>query len=342
MYDPNCECNTPEWWEDSDDEQGLCPCKYALKQAQKNKSCRRSPCRSHTSRRFDDNDDYGSSQPKYFLDAIPSNSLEPFSQPPGPAQPIPCIAMLNPYEQESPLLERKYNENTRVFSRPYVVPNIVDSQGHYQSSAIEEVLNWKTQNVVSQNLALKRIDSKLDSLALKTDGLAYQIDQRGYMSSKFKENEMELQAIQRDLKRIELDMAKKQSQLSQPKIPLQSKPQFLHKPRTRPPYFTPLHSTYEPGTHSGTIKSPSPYTKGISISEPSSTSSPPSQIPPSQEKNKKAISFPITQPPTYSNVTSIISKSSQTIPPPNTSTVVILHNLIPFTLLQDSSSSDES
>ncbi|KAI9071414.1 hypothetical protein K1719_046626 [Acacia pycnantha] len=25
MYDPNCECNTPEWWEDSDDKQGLCP-----------------------------------------------------------------------------------------------------------------------------------------------------------------------------------------------------------------------------------------------------------------------------------------------------------------------------
>ncbi|KAI9070471.1 hypothetical protein K1719_047566 [Acacia pycnantha] len=107
--------------EDSDDEQGMYPCKYALKQEHKNKSFGRSPCRSHTSKRFDDNDDYGSSQPistrhftrrwqpppppkrlskdmslveltietghldlvqKYSLDVVPSSPLEPFVQPP--------------------------------------------------------------------------------------------------------------------------------------------------------------------------------------------------------------------------------------------------------------------
>ncbi|KAI9071270.1 hypothetical protein K1719_046767 [Acacia pycnantha] len=63
MCDPNCECDTPEWWEDSDDEQGLYPCKYALKQAKKNKSFAISPCRAHRTKKFDDNDDCGSSQP---------------------------------------------------------------------------------------------------------------------------------------------------------------------------------------------------------------------------------------------------------------------------------------
>ncbi|KAI9107286.1 hypothetical protein K1719_021674 [Acacia pycnantha] len=149
--------------------------------------------------------------------------------------------MLNPYEQEFPPLERRVDQNTKVPSKPYIVPNIVDAQGNYQSSQAEEVLNWQTQNAVSQNIALRRIDYKLDSLTTKTDGLAYQIDQifeevknlylhhrqqaqkldaelktfikRGYMGSQFKQKEIELQVIQQDLKRIELDMTKKQSQV---------------------------------------------------------------------------------------------------------------------------------
>ncbi|KAI9087328.1 hypothetical protein K1719_030648 [Acacia pycnantha] len=123
MCDPNCECNTPEWWEEdcSDDEQGLYPSKYAFEKAKKNKSSHRSPCRSHRSKKFDDDNDYGAPQPvssrrstrrwqpppppkksskdmslaelmletghhdlvkKYFPDAIPSIPPEPYSKPP--------------------------------------------------------------------------------------------------------------------------------------------------------------------------------------------------------------------------------------------------------------------
>ncbi|KAI9127507.1 hypothetical protein K1719_000500 [Acacia pycnantha] len=65
MCDPNCECDTPEWWEEdcSDDEQGLYPSKYAFEKAKKNKSSHRSHCRSHGSRKFDADDDYSPPQP---------------------------------------------------------------------------------------------------------------------------------------------------------------------------------------------------------------------------------------------------------------------------------------
>ncbi|KAI9071663.1 hypothetical protein K1719_046371 [Acacia pycnantha] len=75
------------------------------------------------------------------------------------------------------LVELIVDQNTRVPSRPYVVPNTVDAQGNFQSIQAKEVLNWQTQNIVCQNTTLRRIDSKLDSLTTKTDGLAYQINQ---------------------------------------------------------------------------------------------------------------------------------------------------------------------
>ncbi|KAI9124125.1 hypothetical protein K1719_005425 [Acacia pycnantha] len=204
MCDPHCECDTPEWWEEdcSDDEQGLYPSKYAFEKTKKNKSSHRSHCRSHRSRKFEDDDDYSPQIPvssrrstrrwqpppppkksskdmslaelmletghhdlvqKYFPNATPSTPPEPYSQPPViTPQPVPCIAMMNSYEHDFPPLERKYDHTTRVPSKPYVTPNTVDAQG--------------------------------------------------YMGSQFKQKELELQAIQQDLKKIELDMAKKKSQ----------------------------------------------------------------------------------------------------------------------------------
>lgn len=73
----------------------------------------------------------------YFPKDVPPNV-----QPPVIAQPIPCNAMMNPYDKDFPHLKRKFDENTRVFARPYVIPNTVNSQEHYQSSASDEVLNW--------------------------------------------------------------------------------------------------------------------------------------------------------------------------------------------------------
>ncbi|KAI9109912.1 hypothetical protein K1719_018953 [Acacia pycnantha] len=246
MCDPNCECDTPEWWEEdcSDDEQGLYPSKYAFEKAKKNKSSHKSHCRSHKSRKFDDDDNYSPPQPfpsrrstrrwqpppspkksskdmslaelmletghhdlvqQYFPNAIPGTPPEPYSQPPViTPQPVPCIAMMNAYEHDFPPLERKYDHNTRVPSKPYVTLNTVDAQGNHQALRAEE-LDQLSEEVKNLHFQYRQQDDKLDV------ELRAFID-RGYMRSQFKQKELELQAIQQDLKKIELDMAKKKSQ----------------------------------------------------------------------------------------------------------------------------------
>ncbi|KAI9111085.1 hypothetical protein K1719_017960 [Acacia pycnantha] len=266
---------------------------------------------------------------KYF----PSTPSEPFVQPPVTHQPIPCIAMLNPYEQEFPPLEKRIDQNTRVPSKPYFVPNTVDAQGNYQATQAEEVLKWQTQNAVCQNTTLKRIDSKLDSLITKTDGLAYQINQvseevkslylhqrqqaqkldaelkafieRGYMGSQFKQKELELQSIQQNLKRIELDIAKKQSQAiydPYPSFSMIPAPLFSSSPTAYPEEADYINSSnlIIHGSHLGS--------KGIHISEPSSNTSTPI-------------------PPSYSTITSTMPSSQTTTvatPPPHTSAIAEL------------------
>ncbi|KAI9128674.1 hypothetical protein K1719_000157 [Acacia pycnantha] len=249
-----------EWWEEdcSDDEQGLYPSKYAFEKARKTSPPPQPVSSRRSTRRWQpppppkkSSKDMSLAElmletghhdlvQKYFPKATPSTPPEPYSQPPVFTQPVPCIAMMHAYEHNFPPLERKYDQNTRVPSKPFVTPNTVDAQGNHQASQAEEVLNWQTQNAVCQNTVLTRIDSKIDSLASKTDRLYLQLDQlseevknlyfqyrqqaekldaelrafidRGYMGSQFKQKELELQAIQQDLKKMELDMAKKKSQ----------------------------------------------------------------------------------------------------------------------------------
>ncbi|KAI9127750.1 hypothetical protein K1719_000743 [Acacia pycnantha] len=341
---------------------------------------------------------------KYFPDAIPSTPSEPYLQPlVATPQPIPCIAMMNVYEHDFPPLEMKYDQNTRVPSKPYVTPNTVDAQGNHQASQAEEVLNWQTQNAVCQNTVLKRIDSKIDSLATKTDGLYLQLDQlseevnnlyfqyrqqaekldaelrafidRGYMGSQFKQKELELQAIQQDLKKMELDMAKKKSQAiyepypSYPSFSTIPAPLFPSSPTSYPeaadyskqfkfnyPLFAQLSPPKLPSQPLPQPRNPQPVrprqrppwtpfqtydqgshsgSKGISINEPTF---PPSTIPTSSlpEKLKQAVSSN-PQPPSYSTVTSV--PTSQTTTPPHTSSIGILQNSNPFSPLQDSSES---
>ncbi|KAI9086870.1 hypothetical protein K1719_031193 [Acacia pycnantha] len=71
---------------------------------------------------------------KYFPNATPSTPPEPYSQPPIFTQPVPCIAMMHAYEHDFPPLERKYDQNTRVPSKPFVTPNTVDAQGSHSGS----------------------------------------------------------------------------------------------------------------------------------------------------------------------------------------------------------------
>ncbi|KAI9120297.1 hypothetical protein K1719_007330 [Acacia pycnantha] len=278
------------------------------------------------------------------------------NHPPATLQPISCIAMLNPYEQDFPPLERRVDQNTRVPSRPYVIPNTVDAQGIFQSTQTEEVLNWQNQNVVCQNTTLRRIDSKLDSLATKTDGLTYQIDQLSeeVKRSQFKQKEIELQAIQQDLKRIELDMAKKLSQVVYEPYPSFSTipaPLFPSSPTSYPkeadynkqfkfnhPLFAqlsppklPPQTKPQPRTQFTYPRQRPPFftpfqtydpgshsgSKGIQVNEPTSYTSTP--VPQSQEKQKQAVnpSQP-PQTPSYSTITSTTSSSQST----QTTTVV--------------------
>ncbi|KAI9109987.1 hypothetical protein K1719_019028 [Acacia pycnantha] len=258
---------------------------------------------------------------KYFPDAIPSAPLEPYAQSQTAfPQPIPCIAMLNSYDQDFPPLERKYDQHTMV------------------DQLSEEVKNM----YLHQRQQANKLDAELKAFI-----------ERGYMGSQFKQKEIELQEIQQDLKRIELDMAKKKSQaiyepypsfstipaplfpssptsypeeadyskpfkfnyplftqLSPPKLPPQTKPQprtqFVY-PRQRPPHFTPFQ-TFDP------------------------------------EKLIQAATPQNPQPPSYSIVTSTTSSTptSETITPPHTSSIGVLQNSNPFTSLQDSSDTKES
>ncbi|KAI9098559.1 hypothetical protein K1719_025184 [Acacia pycnantha] len=396
-------------WDVPDDEQGLYPSKYAFEKAKKNKSSHRSHCRSHRSRKFDDEDDYSPPQPvssrrstrrwqpppppkksskdmslaelmletghhglvqKYFPDSIPSTPPEPYSQSHLPTpQPLPCLAMLNDYEQDFPPLERKYDPNTRIPSKPYVTPNTFDAQGNHQASQAEEVLNWKTQNAVCQNTVLKRIDSKIDSLTTKTDGLYLQLDQ---LSEEFKQKELELQAIQQDLKKIDLDMAKKKSQAiyepypSYPSFSTIPAPLFPSSLTSYPeatdyskqfkfnyPLFAqlspsklPPQNKFQPRDQFIRPRQRPPFTpfqtydpgshsgsKGITINEPIPSTNSTS---PSAEKLKQDVSSP-TPPLSYSIVTTVPTTKASA--PPHTSSMGILQNSNPFTPLQDSSDS---
>ncbi|KAI9083023.1 hypothetical protein K1719_035038 [Acacia pycnantha] len=299
---------------------------------------------------------------KYFPNATPSTPPEPYSQPPVFTQPIPCIAMIHAYEHDFPPLERKYDQNTRVPSKPFVTPNTVDAQGNHQASQAEEVLNWQTQNAVCQNTVLTRIDSKIDSLASKTDRLYLQLDQlseevknlyfqyrqqaekldaelrafidRGYMGSQFKQKELELQAIQQDLKKMELDMAKKKSRAIYEPYP--SYPSFSTIPA---PLFPSSPTSYPKRHYKKQFKFNYPLLlayhhqnchHNLYLTQRTLTVRP-------RQRPLGLLSAPMIQPPSYSTVTLV--PTSQTTSPPPTSSIGILQNSKPFSPLQDSSES---
>ncbi|RYR41951.1 hypothetical protein Ahy_A08g038392 [Arachis hypogaea] len=87
---------------------------------------------------------------------------------------VPCIATLRPYEEEFPLLVTQTDEK-KITRRPYVIPQGITPHGHQATTPQEEVLNWHTDNAVSQNKVLLRIDHTLGTLVEKTEGLSVQI-----------------------------------------------------------------------------------------------------------------------------------------------------------------------
>ncbi|XLU18479.1 hypothetical protein S245_054545, partial [Arachis hypogaea] len=87
---------------------------------------------------------------------------------------IPCIATLKSYEEEFPPLVTQTDEK-KITRRPYVIPQGITPHGHQATTPQEEVLNWHTDNAVSQNKVLLRIDHIFDALVEKTEGLSAQI-----------------------------------------------------------------------------------------------------------------------------------------------------------------------
>ncbi|XLR49881.1 hypothetical protein S83_000553, partial [Arachis hypogaea] len=148
---------------------------------------------------------------------------------------VPCIATLRPYEEEFPPLVTQTDEK-KITRRPYVIPQGITPHGHQATTPQEEVLNWHTDNAVSQNKVLLRIDHTLGTLVEKTEDLsaqissmaeqvadlkdrlsrqAFQLDQElktyidsRYFGPEFHKKNRELEQVKAQLRQIEMDKSK--------------------------------------------------------------------------------------------------------------------------------------
>ncbi|KAI5404685.1 hypothetical protein KIW84_051738 [Lathyrus oleraceus] len=88
-------------------------------------------------------------------------------------QPIPCFiySVATPeYDQQFPSLERKMDPITGKTSKPFVHPSEVQPNGKLKPlTQAEEVLNWQSKNMVSQNEILQNLDKKVDKITEKID-----------------------------------------------------------------------------------------------------------------------------------------------------------------------------
>ncbi|MED6200390.1 hypothetical protein PIB30_084570 [Stylosanthes scabra] len=155
-----------------------------------------------------------------------------------------CKSPQNKYPPDEPDHKPKFSLKRRSqkvfkdypfdFSKP--IPWGVTPQGYQAITPQEEVLNWHTDNTISQNKMLLRIDNTLDTLVEKTSTLmmqvdsiqaqvnelierlstqAYQLDhdlkayiQSQYFGPEFQKKNQELIRIKAHLKQIEEDKAR--------------------------------------------------------------------------------------------------------------------------------------
>ncbi|KAI5434801.1 hypothetical protein KIW84_021568 [Lathyrus oleraceus] len=93
--------------------------------------------------------------------------------PPTVVQPIPCFmytAATPEYERQFPSLERKMDPITGRTSKPFIHPSEVQPDGKLKPlSQAEEVLNWQSENMVSQNEILQSLDKRVGKIAEKID-----------------------------------------------------------------------------------------------------------------------------------------------------------------------------
>ncbi|QHO48515.1 polyprotein [Arachis hypogaea] len=229
---------------------------------------------------------------------------------------VPCIATLRPYEEEFPPLVTQTDEK-KITRRPYVIPQGITPHGHQATTPQEEVLNWHTDNAVSQNKVLLRIDHTLGTLVEKTEDLsaqissmaeqvadlkdrlsrqAFQLDQElktyidsRYFGPEFHKKNRELEQVKAQLRQIEMDKSKAivPQALAIDPLSMYPKPYPSYSPVLFPPTYSPpetpdydsiFKSTYHLARQANTKKSISP--QGRSYSSQSQSSHQPKPHPP--------------------------------------------------------------
>ncbi|QHO43830.1 Polyprotein [Arachis hypogaea] len=223
MCDSNCDCANQ--WSDTDDED------YARRQRNKKKKKRslQAPCSYKRLEAPDDADVLPTLRKKRLSHKGPTDYLYQ------PVNTIPCIATLRSYVDEFSPLVTQIDEK-KITRRPYVIFQGIIPHGHHTTSPQEEVLNWHTDNAVSQNRVLLRIDLTLDAFVEKTESLSaqlesvaeqvaelknwhstqvFQLDQElktyidnRYFGLKFHKKKRELDQVKAQLRQIEMDKNK--------------------------------------------------------------------------------------------------------------------------------------
>lgn len=93
--------------------------------------------------------------------------------PPVDIQPIPCFmysSTTSKYNQQFPALERRMDPITSRTSKLFVNPNKVQPGGKLKPlTQAEEVMNWKSENMVAQNDILQNLDRKVDKIVEKVE-----------------------------------------------------------------------------------------------------------------------------------------------------------------------------
>ncbi|RYR26682.1 hypothetical protein Ahy_B02g060968 [Arachis hypogaea] len=233
-----------------------------------------------------------------------------------PIDTISCIATLRPYEEEFPPLVTQTDEK-KITRRPFVIPQGITPHGHQATTPQEEVLNWHTDNAVSQNKVLLRIDHTLDALVEKTEGLsaqmssmaeqvaelrnqlsaqAFQLDQKlkayidnRYFGPEFHKKNRELDQVKAQLRQIEMDKGKATVPQALAIDPLSMYPKpypsyspvlfsSTYSPPETPDYDSIFKSTYHLARQANTRRSISPQGRHYS-SQPQPQQSQPSLQP---------------------------------------------------------------
>ncbi|RYR20628.1 hypothetical protein Ahy_B03g065818 [Arachis hypogaea] len=290
MCDSDCDCANQ--WSDTDDED------YARRRRNKKKKKKslQAPC---SYKRPEPPDDAESAPMLRKKPMIKRTKLSRKSFTDYPFQPddtIPCIATLRSYEEEFPPLVIQTDEK-KITRRPYVIPQGITPHGHQATTPQEEVLNWHTDNAVSQNKVLLRIDHTLDTLVEKTEGLsvqlssmaeqvaelkdrlsaqAFQLDQElkayidnRYFGPEFQKKNRELDQVKAQLRQIEMDKSKTTvpQTLSIDPLSMYAKPYPSYSPVLFPSTYSPpetpdydsiFKSTYHLARQANTKRSISP------------------------------------------------------------------------------------